>query len=120
MEAALPYNPRNLVLSKKDLVNELLVPFGHDGQVKDINLFRNALVHKSYCVRKNENVVTGNTGCPPGCLPLQEQSLERVEFLGDAVVSLVISEALHVRHPGDDEGVLSARKLDRVQSSESN
>ncbi len=35
---------------------------------------------------------------------------ERLEFLGDAVVSLVISEALHARHPDDDEGVLSARR----------
>jgi ribonuclease III len=35
---------------------------------------------------------------------------ERLEFLGDAVVNLVVSEALHARHPRDDEGVLSARR----------
>jgi len=33
------------------------------------------------------------------------------------VVSLVISEALHVRHPGDDEGVLSARRAAIVSTS---
>ena len=114
MEAALPYNPRNLVLSKKDLVNELLVPFGHDGQVKDINLFRNALVHKSYCVRKNENVVTGNTSCPPGCLPLQEQSLERVEFLGDAVVGIIVARYLYERFPDENEGFLTKMRTKLV------
>jgi ribonuclease-3 len=35
---------------------------------------------------------------------------ERLEFLGDAVVSLAVSEALYRRHPADDEGVLSARR----------
>ncbi len=33
------------------------------------------------------------------------------------MVSLVISEALHVRHPGDDEGVLSARRAAIVSTS---
>src|SRR4051794_25034138 len=32
---------------------------------------------------------------------------ERLEFLGDAVVNLVVSEALFTRHPTDDEGFLS-------------
>jgi ribonuclease-3 len=35
---------------------------------------------------------------------------ERLEFLGDAVISLAVSEALYVRHPEDDEGLLSARR----------
>jgi ribonuclease-3 len=35
---------------------------------------------------------------------------ERLEFLGDAVVSLVVSEALYGRHPDDDEGLLSSRR----------
>ncbi len=41
---------------------------------------------------------------------------ERLEFLGDAVVSLVISEALHGRRLFDDEGVLSARRASIVSS----
>jgi ribonuclease-3 len=35
---------------------------------------------------------------------------ERLEFLGDAVVNLVVSSALYRRHPTDDEGFLSARR----------
>ena len=35
---------------------------------------------------------------------------ERLEFLGDAIVGLAVSEALYARHPDDDEGLLSARR----------
>jgi ribonuclease-3 len=42
---------------------------------------------------------------------------ERLEFLGDAVVNLAISEALYTRHPEDDEGVLSARRAAIVSST---
>jgi ribonuclease-3 len=66
-------------------------------------------------------------GLPPGDRSLLEQALthsswvhehpdpgrgqnERLEFLGDTVVGLAVSEALYARHPADDEGVLSARR----------
>jgi ribonuclease-3 len=35
---------------------------------------------------------------------------ERLEFLGDAVVNLAISDALFAAYPADDEGLLSARR----------
>ena len=37
-------------------------------------------------------------------------SNERLEFLGDAVISLVVSDNLFGRHPGEDEGRLTARR----------
>lgn len=42
---------------------------------------------------------------------------ERLEYLGDAVISLAISSALYARHPGDDEGILSARRAAIVSST---
>jgi ribonuclease-3 len=36
-------------------------------------------------------------------------SNERLEFLGDRVLGLVIAEALHDRHPGDPEGALALK-----------
>ena len=42
---------------------------------------------------------------------------ERLEFLGDAVVNLAVSEALYARHPEDDEGVLSARRAAIVSAT---
>jgi ribonuclease-3 len=42
---------------------------------------------------------------------------ERLEFLGDAVVNLAVSEALYARHPEDDEGILSARRAAIVSAT---
>jgi ribonuclease III len=41
---------------------------------------------------------------------------ERLEFLGDAVVNLAISDALFAAHPSDDEGILSARRASIVST----
>ena len=61
----------------------------------DPALLTAALVHSSYVNEHPE-------GAP--------ESNERLEFLGDAVLSLVISEALYQRHPGESEGVLTTRR----------
>jgi ribonuclease-3 len=56
---------------------------------------------------KNDDFDSGNTRCPPGCLPLQEMSYERLEFLGDAILGQVVAHYLMVRFPDQDEGFLS-------------
>ena len=99
-----PYNTLNKVLSVDNL-RKLLQ--GVELQPNDISLYRMALVHKSYCTRKNENFVDGNTNCPQGCLALQECSYERLEFLGDSVLSLVIASYLYERYPDGEEGFLT-------------
>ena len=40
-------------------------------------------------------------------LPLQENSYEVLEFLGDAVIHAVIAEYLHRRYPDKDQGFLT-------------
>jgi ribonuclease-3 len=42
---------------------------------------------------------------------------ERLEFLGDAVISLAISQELYRRHPDDDEGLLSSRRAAIVSTT---
>ena len=61
----------------------------------DLALLTEALVHSSYV---NEH--------PEG----SARSNERLEFLGDAVLSLVMSEALFKRHRDEQEGVLTTRR----------
>jgi ribonuclease III len=63
--------------------------------VRDLDLLEQALVHSSW-LHEHPDAARGHN--------------ERLEFLGDAVVNLTISEALYARHPDDDEGVLSARR----------
>ncbi len=70
--------------------------------IRDLDLLEQALVHSSY-LHEHPEAARGHN--------------ERLEFLGDAVVSLAISEAIYARHPDDDEGVLSARRVAIVSTS---
>jgi ribonuclease-3 len=63
--------------------------------IRDRDLLGQALVHSSW-LHEHPDAARGHN--------------ERLEFLGDAVVSLAVSEALYRRHPSDDEGILSARR----------
>ena len=112
----LPYNNQNVLLSAENL-RSLLTRFSPDASYSDINLFRNAFVHKSYCTRKNENFANGNTACPADCLPLQEESNERLEFLGDAVINLVIGKYLFERFPDESEGFLTKLRTKLVNGN---
>jgi ribonuclease III len=63
--------------------------------IRDRRLLAQALTHTSW-LHEHPGEAAGHN--------------ERLEFLGDAVINLAVSEALYARHPDDDEGVLSARR----------
>lgn len=102
-----PFNEENVVLSDSFLTQLLNNHGVHTQTYNDINLYRKALLHKSYCTKKNENFKSGNIECPQGCLPLQEESNERLEFLGDAILNLVVADYLYERYPDANEGFLT-------------
>jgi ribonuclease-3 len=70
--------------------------------IRDPELFGRALVHSSY-LHEHRDAVGGHN--------------ERLEYLGDAVVSLAISTALYHLRPDDDEGALSARRAAIVSTT---
>lgn len=106
----LPYNKFNKLIQKNDIVKFLCI---YD-DVNNINIYRRAFVHKSYCTRKNENFLNGNVNCPPNCLPLQEESNERLEFLGDAILNMVVGLYLFERYPTMNEGFLTTTRTKLV------
>jgi ribonuclease-3 len=69
--------------------------------VGESDLLEQALVHTSW-LHEHPDAATGHN--------------ERLEFLGDAVVNLAISDALFAAHPDDDEGMLSARRASIVST----
>lgn len=62
---------------------------------REPELIRQAFVHSSY-FNENPSAVVGHN--------------ERLEFYGDAVISLVVSRLLYDRYPDEDEGFLTARR----------
>ena len=86
-----------LFLSKKkskgdlELISFIIKKFGH--RPKKLKLFKRALTHKSY-----SNTVE------------KAQSTERLEFLGDAVIDMIVAEYLYENFPDKDEGFLTKVK----------
>ncbi|OIO34139.1 MAG: ribonuclease III [Candidatus Omnitrophica bacterium CG1_02_40_15] len=62
-------------------------------------LLNQALTHKSYANEKNMERSSDN---------------ERLEFLGDSVLGVIISHMLYNEYPGEDEGVLTRYKSQLV------
>lgn len=112
-EQEVPYNPKNKVIADED-VKRLLTTYDITIPHKNIDIYRNAFVHKSYVVRKNDNFIDGNKACPPNCLPLQEESNERLEFLGDSVLSVAVASYLFERFPDENEGFLTRMRTKLV------
>jgi ribonuclease-3 len=110
---ATPYNEKNILLMSKDLTH-LLSSYGVVDPFRNIDIYRNAFVHKSYCTRKNENFLNGNVNCPEDCLPLQEESNERLEFLGDSILGKVVAAYLFERYPDENEGFLTKMRTKLV------
>ena len=77
-------------------------------KIKNVGYYQRALVHKS--IHKAIKKFQG-----PGILQeyLQEHN-ERMEFLGDSVLSLVITNYLYHRFPDKDEGFLTRLKIKLV------
>ena len=67
--------------------------------LRDPELLRQAFVHSSY-FNENPHAISGHN--------------ERLEFLGDAVIGVLVSRHLFERFPDDDEGLLTARRASLV------
>jgi len=103
----LPYNRKNILLQDADL-RDLFDNNGlNDINYKNINLYRVAFIHKSYCTMKNTDFDKSNIKCPNDCLPLQDISYERLEFLGDSLLGMIVASYLYDRFPDQNEGFLS-------------
>lgn len=79
-----------------DIVARLRLP------VRDRALVAQALTHSSWMHEHPGEAIGHN---------------ERLEFLGDAVINLAISDALFAHHPLDDEGLLSSRRAAIVSTT---
>ena len=104
-----PFNPRNRLISLTE-VDALLRRYspGTPGG-KTLEVYRVATTHPSYCKRQ-----TGVSGCPTGCVPLQDESYERTEFLGDAVLQLAVTAYLFERYPETNEGFMTRMRTKLV------
>ena len=83
-------------------------------RIKNIGYYQRSLVHKSIY-----KAVKRYTSTPER--PLQEYLLqhnERMEFLGDSVLSLIVANYLYHKYPDNDEGFLTRIKTKLVNGTQ--
>ena len=79
------------------MINELEAAIGY--RFKNITLLQNALAHSSYANERWHNSLKSN---------------ERLEFLGDSILGMVVAEFLYKTFPDRPEGELTRMRADMV------
>jgi ribonuclease-3 len=77
--------------------------------IRNKSYYIQALIHRSFLEEKSDNNSVASE------LPLSNQvSNERLEFLGDSVLNLVIAEFLFKNYPAEEEGFLTKARAKMV------
>jgi len=115
----------------REFIEKQLNKFEMDYKINDIGLFQNAMVHMSYLIRdenfyknsKTKLYQIQSTDIEPiseenkrKSIPLQKKSYERLEFVGDAVIHLILADYLFQRY-NEDEGFMT-RLRTKIENSD--
>ena len=100
-------------------VCDILKKYGVPDKVHNLNLYKRAFVHKSYCKRPKSENIENNIHIvdrPSDCIPLKTKSNERLEFLGDGVLECITKYYLYRRFPKENEGFMTEKKIALVKN----
>lgn len=111
-------NEQNIYITK-EYIESTLAKYDIKYQVKNLSLFQIAVTHISYLNRDLSFYKTNKTSKyvyskelepindPKKAIPLQEASYERLEFVGDSVLHLILADYLWTRYETQDEGFMT-------------
>ena len=110
IDIIIPYNINNKIVTDLDIKN-IFNKFNIKIDINNINFYIIALTHKSYIKNdyyyKNYDYIKN---FKKNEINLLEESNERLEFLGDTVIKLIIAEYLYDRYQKKDEGFMTKAK----------
>ena len=111
-----PYNPNNFLASKEQ-VEEILRKAGINLPIRDIKKYQRAFTHKSYLKKILQNKTLDiSIQKAPNVLELQDESNERLEFLGDQITNAIIVYYLYRRFPNEQEGFMTKLKTNLIST----
>ncbi|KAG2501514.1 hypothetical protein HYH03_000021 [Edaphochlamys debaryana] len=104
------FNPKNQLLTPAELQDILQCSdnLPQTLHFRNLDLYQTAFTHKSYTWERHQEQFRSLGGfVPPGCVPLQSNSNKELEWIGDAVLQLVVAELLLERYPdlGNESGI---------------
>jgi len=104
----------------KEFIEFQLKEYDVDHTIKDLINFQTAMIHMSYLIRDEKFYKNSKTKLyqiqttdiepindPSNAIPLQKDSYERLEFLGDAVIHNILADYLFHRYNEEDEGFMT-------------
>lgn len=113
----------------KDFIENMLQKYGVNHTVKDLELYKRTMIHVSYLHRTPEEYAANRSkkkkkkeepiepiSDPSLAIPLQTESYERLEFLGDSVIHLILAEYLFNRY-NEREGFMT-RLRTKIENSD--
>lgn len=100
-----PFNPNNKLITEEE-VYEILREYEIEEKITNIDIYQQSFIHKSY-IKKENKVDVELEERPEDCLDLQEKSNERLEYLGDAILSATVASYLYDRFPNEEEGFMT-------------
>ena len=115
MDLYCPYNAANRWFTERD-IHTILHKHGLPHyRVSNPRVFQTAMVHTTYVRRAEYTTPDGQPAqlapCPPGVMPLQNESYECLEFEGDSVLGCCVATYLRKKYPEKKQGFLTdARK----------
>ncbi len=118
-------NEKNKLISKQH-IEKILKQYGIVHKVKNLDRFRQAMTHSSYVERdlKNDRIVKiikeknlQPIDDPKTAIPLQKESYERLEFLGDSIIHCILAEYLFNRYEDEQEGFMT-RLRTKIENGE--
>ena len=112
------HNRNNKLLDKK-FINNILKNFGVKYTVKNLKIWQKAFVHKSYSINRKKKFKNEDFSLPDdgyGYIPLQKESSECLEWLGDGIIQSVTAQYLWKRYPNQDEGFLTKTRSKLVRT----
>lgn len=104
-------NKNKLIIDKN--IKSIFKKYNTSCKIKNINIFQTAFVHNSYTTEAKTNhkifKLINNVTCveDDDGIPLMDTSYERLEFLGDSVIHLIIANYLYIRFPNENEGFMT-------------
>jgi len=109
-------NEHNIYITTK-YIEAILKKYGIIYKVKNLDQYQKAMIHKSYQIHddnywnthrsKNMNKDLEPIDDPSKAIPLQKESYERLEFLGDAIIHAILAEYIFKRYDSEQEGFMT-------------
>ncbi len=111
-KVSVPYNPKNKLVTDED-IKRILSKYDIVIEVGNLDHYQKALTHISYTKKDiwtDDLIVKVRSDFPKETVELQEVCNERLEFLGDSVIKVIISNYLFNRYYYKDEGFMTKLK----------